>query len=214
MARYTFGCNAAEAIDSAADGSASASKFPGRYRALKTNAPVPTIPFRKPRRLTFSIWIMSSPELALTSTKLTQNPAASVLISYLHSSGLQVRKILSARPLANKQKHCPVRWALAYSSPAARRAPHNETRISPLAFPTARHGTWRGGLRALGAAADGLPHQRGRRVGTGRAEHGGRAGRIYRCGPHQILPGEFDQRAQLLQQGSASVSPELRAVSI
>ena len=46
-------------------------------------------------------------------------------------------------------------------------------------------------------------------MGTGRPGHGGRARRFHRWGQNQVLYGEFHQRAEFLQQSSASFSPQL-----
>src|SRR5258708_505297 len=90
----------------------------------------------------------------------------------------------------------------------------DETRISPLVLSPAWFGTRRSCLWTLGPAAAGLPDQCGRRNGTRRPEDGRRAGRFHRWRKNQVLHREFDQRAELLQQGSTPVSPQLCAIRV
>src|SRR6267154_2447210 len=90
----------------------------------------------------------------------------------------------------------------------------DETRISPLVLSPARHGARRSCLWTLGRTAAGLPDQCGRRVGARRPEHGRGTRGFHRCREDQILHPEFGQWAELLQQGSAPVSPQLRAIRV
>src|SRR6266478_6864370 len=100
------------------------------------------------------------------------------------------------------------------SSPRNGQEAIDETRISPLVLSPARHGARRSCLWTLGRAAAGLPDQCGRRVGTRRPEPGWRTRGLHRRRKNQILQREFDQWAQLLQQGSAPVSPQLHAIRV
>src|SRR5580704_8042563 len=89
-AKYTLGCNTAPAIASSPSGPIAPRRTLGIRLAPSTKAPAPAIPLKNSRRLTFSIRIMSSPDLLLGGNRLKSVQFQP--ISYLHSDPLQVTR--------------------------------------------------------------------------------------------------------------------------
>src|SRR5437879_4590724 len=144
--------------------------------------------------------------------------AVGVAMDELSCRGFRGQRLymrIVSKGFSSRQVDCPQTVRLAYFLlPATAMRQIDETRISPLVLSPARHGARRSCLWTLGRAPAGFPDQCGRRVGARRPEHGRGTRGFHRCRENQILHAEFDQWAELLQQGSAPVSPQLRAVRV